>query len=171
MLVLTCLLAVSVLSGCKSMRRDPNPAGVFGSGIDFALDDSLLMDSHPLGDRFTGGTEHRDLFTPVYFAFDSSTIPAGERGKVELVARHLNQNRQDAVIIEGHTDERGSREYNLALGERRALSVRSYLIDLGISPDRIQTISFGKEQPAVLGQGEEIWAKNRRGEFVIYRRP
>lgn len=164
---LSLLVAVSTLSGCKSMRRKKNPGGVFGgaygAGMDFPMDGSI-----PMGDRFFGGTEERNLFASVYFAYDSSMVPASERAKVELVADYLRQNSQAAVIIEGHCDERGSREYNLALGERRALAVRSYLTGLGITPERIQTKSYGKEMPAVFGSGEEVWSQNRRAEFVIY---
>jgi peptidoglycan-associated lipoprotein len=72
-----------------------------------------------------------------------------------------------SVTVEGHCDERGTREYNLALGERRATAVRNALVALGISPNRIKTISYGKERPAVLGSNEAAWAQNRRGVTVI----
>ena len=71
------------------------------------------------------------------------------------------------LTIEGHADERGTREYNLALGDRRANSVRDYLIALGIDPNRLTTISYGKERPSVLGSNEDSWAQNRRGVFVV----
>ena len=71
------------------------------------------------------------------------------------------------VLIEGHCDERGTDEYNLALGERRALAVRRYLVALGISADRLHTISYGEEKPAVLGSDEAAWSKNRRAEFKV----
>lgn len=155
------LLAAS-MSGCKSLKK--NPAGVYGSGDIYT--DSL--GSISVGDRFTGGTEHPGMFTPVYFAYDSSQVSDSERAKVEEVASHLKQNTSVAVIIEGHCDERGSNEYNLALGERRALAVRAYLTGLGISADRIQTKSFGEEMPADPGHDETAWSANRRAEFVIY---
>ncbi len=74
---------------------------------------------------------------------------------------------QYKVVVEGHADERGTREYNLALGERRASSVKDYLIALGIDPSRVETISYGKERPVALGHDEESWAKNRRSVSVI----
>lgn len=152
------VLAAVSLSGCRSLGK--NPAGVYGAGGS--------LDSIPLSDRFQGGTEHSDMFPPVYFAYDSSQVVDSERPKIETVSHYLKQNGSVAVIIEGHCDERGSREYNLALGERRALAVRAYLASLGIGTDRIQTKSYGEENPAAPGHDEESWARNRRGEFVLY---
>ncbi len=113
------------------------------------------------------GTEQRGQFQPVYFAYDSSAIEASERPKIEAVAEALRNSPNKRLIVEGHCDERGSNEYNLALGERRALAIRAYLVGLGISPDRIQTKSYGEEQPVAFGHNEEAWRLNRRGEFVI----
>jgi peptidoglycan-associated lipoprotein len=106
-------------------------------------------------------------YEPVYFGYDSSSVTTGETYKVQQVAQHLNANPRHAVIVQGHTDERGSREYNLALGERRALAVRQVLMSLGISPDRIQTLSYGEEMPAVPGFDESAWSMNRRAEFQL----
>lgn len=152
------VLAAVSLSGCKSLGK--NPAGVYGVGGS--------LDSIPLNDRFQGGTEHPGMFPPVFFAYDSSQVAETERSKIEDVSRYLKQNGSVAVIIEGHCDERGSREYNLALGERRALAVRAYMAGLGIEADRIQTKSYGEENPAVPGHDENSWARNRRAEFVLY---
>jgi peptidoglycan-associated lipoprotein len=160
----------AALTGCQSPGR--NPAGV-GAGAGFG-DDALglgMMDAIggiPMGDRFSGGTEYRAQFESVFFAYDSSQVAASERAKIEAVSQHLQQNPNQAVIIEGHCDERGSREYNLALGERRALAVRTYLSGLGISADRIQTKSLGEEMPASPGHDDAAWSQNRRGEFVLY---
>lgn len=98
----------------------------------------------------------------VLFAFDSSALDAGAQATVRLWADFLNRYPAVAVVVEGHCDERGSREYNLALGERRASAVRDMLIALGIDPGRIATISFGKERPFALGHDEAAWAQNRR---------
>ncbi|MBC8206507.1 MAG: OmpA family protein [Kiritimatiellales bacterium] len=108
------------------------------------------------------------MFESVLFAYDSSQVSATERSKIEAVAQHLKQNPAVAVIVEGHSDERGSREYNLALGERRALAVRSYLSGLGIEVERIQTKSMGEEKPASLEHNDSAWSQNRRGEFILY---
>jgi len=156
------LLALSSLTGCKSLKK--NPAGVYGS--DGLYGDG--MSGLAMGDRFTGGTEHPDMFAPVYFDYDSSQVASTERSKIEAVSQHLKQNNSVAVIIEGNCDERGSNEYNLALGERRAQAIRDYLAGLGIGANRIQTKSYGEELPTNPGHDEAAWAANRRGEFVLY---
>lgn len=107
---------------------------------------------------------------PVYFAFDSYALPPSESSKVDQVAQHLQQNPTHVLVIEGHCDERGSNEYNLSLGENRALAVRSRLAELGIAADRVQTRSYGEEKPAVTGSGEEVWHLNRRGEFALFQK-
>ncbi|QHI69220.1 peptidoglycan-associated lipoprotein [Tichowtungia aerotolerans] len=163
-LLIIFILAVAALTGCQSPGR--NPAGVQGSLIGGT--DMNMMGGIPMSGRFTDGMEHPGMFEPVLFAYDSFQVSPAERGKVETVADYLKANPATAVIIEGHSDERGSREYNLALGERRALAVRSYLTGLGISADRIQTKSLGEESPVVPGHDESAWSQNRRGEFVLY---
>lgn len=164
-LLVVFLALAAVLTGCQSPGR--NPAGVVGStGWEDMTGTAGMI---PLaGDRFTGGMEYPGVFPAVLFAYDSSQVSASERPKIEAVASHLQQNPDHAVIIEGHCDERGSREYNLALGERRALAVRSYLVGLGIEADRIQTKSMGEEAPATPGHNESAWRLNRRGEFILY---
>ncbi len=109
-------------------------------------------------------------FAPVYFGFDASQIVQGEMAKIEAVAQHLGQNQNRVVIIEGNCDERGSNEYNLPLGQQRADAIRDYLLQLEITPDRVQTKSYGEEKPAVTGSGEAVWSKNRRGEFVVFQK-
>ena len=103
----------------------------------------------------------------VFFDYDSYNIRADQRGTVEALAAWLDTHPSVTLTIEGHADERGTREYNLALGERRANSVRDYLVALGINPARLSTVSYGEERPAVLGSSESAWAQNRRGVFVV----
>lgn len=109
-------------------------------------------------------------FAAVYFSLDSYVLAPAELSKVEQVAQHLLQNSSHVLVVEGHCDERGSNEYNLSLGENRAISVRTRLIDLGVPGDRIQTRSYGEEKPAVAGAGEEAWRLNRRGEFSLFQK-
>lgn len=127
----------------------------------------------PLGRGFdpSNYTEDRAFFAKdtVYFDFDRSAVRASERVKVEEVATVLKGQPNNVVMIEGHCDERGTEEYNRALGERRALAIREYLINLGIQAERVQTISYGEDKPAELGTGESVWAKNRRGEFILMK--
>lgn len=163
--VLTMAAAVAV-SGC---RTKPKTAGNLGpDGNPLSVSPTALNEGElGMGSEHLAGTEVRGQFQPVYFAYDSSTVADAERSKTEEVASFLRSNAAKAVIVEGHGDERGSNEYNLALGERRALAVRAYLVGLGIGADRIQTKSFGEEQPVAMGHNEESWRLNRRAEFVL----
>jgi peptidoglycan-associated lipoprotein len=108
--------------------------------------------------------------SPVYFAFDSYALAPSEIAKIEQVAKHLLANATHVLVVEGHCDARGSAEYNLALGENRAQSIRSHLTNLGVDANRIQTRSFGSEKPAMAGSGEAVWKMNRRGEFALYQK-
>jgi len=166
-------LLLLTLSAC---RNDPEPGNPLSdetlSGM--PLDGEIMGFDEPteLGERgMIGDMQPVDssAYAPVYFAFDSYTLAPSEMSKVREMADHLNSQTGHAVILEGHTDERGSREYNLALGERRALAVRESLITLGVEPDRIQTLSYGEEQPAVEGFDESAWSLNRRVEFQLMR--
>lgn len=98
----------------------------------------------------------------VFFAYDSYDIAPEARDTLSRQAEWLNRYPNVNITIEGHADERGTREYNLALGDRRATSVKNYLVSLGVSASRINTISYGKEQPAVVGSDATSWAQNRR---------
>ena len=103
----------------------------------------------------------------VYFAFDSAALTAEAQGTLTRQAALLKMNPSATVTIEGHCDERGTREYNLALGERRASASRDFLLAQGIDAARVRIISYGKERPAVQGSNEEAWAKNRRAATII----
>lgn len=103
----------------------------------------------------------------VHFDYDSSVIMDSEIPTLEAKAEWLRANGDVDIIVEGHCDERGTTEYNLALGDRRAARVKSFLMDLGIGAARIQTISYGEERPVAMGHMESAWAKNRRAHFVI----
>ena len=169
--VVVCGLFVMGGTGCKSdddelgLLGDDDvliPMGVDGSGGEY----ELASRSDTLGDanRVTDVS-----FENVSFAFDSYQIAGSERGKIERVADYLVGNPQVTVVVDGHGDDRGSREYNLSLGEHRALAIRAYLISLGVAGNRVQTRSFGEEQPLDPGHGESAWRMNRRGEFALYQ--
>jgi peptidoglycan-associated lipoprotein len=105
------------------------------------------------------------MFRTIYFDFDKSDLRADAREGLQSNATYLKGNSSAQVTIEGSTDERGSNEYNLALGKRRADAAYKYLVDLGVESSRMTTVSYGEEKPAVEGHNELAWAKNRRDDF------
>lgn len=114
---------------------------------------------------------HEDLILNVgdrvFFGFDSTVLTTEAQHILTAQARWLNAYPHITITIEGHCDERGTREYNLALGERRAVAARNYLESSGVNPKRISVISYGKERPEILGSNEQAWAQNRRAVVVI----
>lgn len=138
------------------------PGGVKGAGIPQAKGD------------FTGWSENREEFAAqtVHFDYDKSNVKPGEVKKLEEVARRMKANfAGKALRIEGHCDERGTEEYNRALGDKRALSVREKLVALGLDPEMLPTITFGEEKPVDAGHTEAAWAKNRRAEMILLSPP
>lgn len=109
------------------------------------------------------------VFETIYFDFDKSDLRPDARNVLAKSAELLKGKNDGKIRIEGHCDERGSAEYNLALGERRANSALQYLLTLGVAPDKLTVISYGKEKPAVQGSDESAWSKNRRAEFVVVK--
>ncbi len=103
----------------------------------------------------------------VYFDFDRSVLDDGSAASLREIAGYLQRHPRARVIITGHADERGTSEYNLALGQARAFAARDYIVRLGARPDQVQTTSLGEERPAVNGDGDAVWAKNRRDELLV----
>ena len=188
-LVLAALMAATS-TGCKTKPKNitPIPGGnsrVAGSGSLLGRDSSGTVNgggdvvtvdqSGNIGlsglDEFENMLMDRDALAAqtVYFEVDRSEIHPDDLGKVEAVAGILAQDAQNKVLIEGHCDERGTEEYNRALGERRALSVRDALSGLGVSADRVRTMSFGEDRPADPGLNDAAYSRNRRGEFVLLK--
>ena len=169
---LACVV-MGISSGCgkKDLTDDGIPTtDIFNQADKWETDAGSLISGD--GSRFEDTLDRVQgvEFSPVYFALDSYALAPQELAKIDQVARHLQSNSSHVLVIEGHCDIRGSNEYNLALGENRALSVRSYLANLGIGPERIQSRSYGSEKPAVAGSGEAVWRLNRRGEFALYQK-
>ena len=168
------VMACLVLAGTSGCKKKTSAAGGVGSDVDqlgvIGSDSGYGYDSNMPGrPDENGGTvaDGQSPFEPVYFEYDSSQIGESEQFKLDQVAEYMRKGQDVGIIVEGHTDERGSREYNVALGERRALAARAYLIGLGIDGNRIQTKSYGEESPVAFGHDEASWALNRRGEFVL----
>ncbi|MDR1494636.1 MAG: peptidoglycan-associated lipoprotein Pal [Rickettsiales bacterium] len=134
-----------------------------GCAKDYKVDDPQpKKEASASEEKIEKGTEDR-----VFFAFDSAVLGGDAKKILAKVAAKLAKDKEAKTItIEGHCDERGTREYNLALGQRRANSTKKYLISKGISSKRIRTISYGKERPAVAGSGEAVWARNRRAVVI-----
>ncbi|MSO50773.1 MAG: peptidoglycan-associated lipoprotein Pal [Acidobacteria bacterium] len=127
----------------------------------------LVVSSDPLATMDTDEINRQAPLGPVFFTYDSDSVDAEGQKVLTDNAAIIKKYPTWAITIEGHSDERGTAEYNLALGERRALSAKSYLLSLGISADRIRTVSYGKEFPFDPGHDEAAYSKNRRGHFVV----
>ncbi len=135
-----------------------------GGGGGFGAEGPMGMDER--SGRRGAEASTGDLET-IYFAFDRDFLRAEAKATLRSNADTLRADEGMRIEIQGNCDERGSEEYNLALGMRRAETARRYIMDLGIDGSRLSTISFGEENPAVRGRNESAWAKNRRGDFVI----
>jgi peptidoglycan-associated lipoprotein len=135
-------------------------------------DGGLIGDEYGLTEQIDLGSYSNDPNTEVYkniqFDYDKSDIRPDAKPILENIAMDLKANPAKYLLVEGHCDERGTNEYNLALGERRALATREYLVTLGIAPEKIDTISYGEERPLELGHDESAWKFNRRAEFKTY---
>ena len=188
-LVLAALMAATS-AGCKTKPKNITPipggnANVAGTGnllnrdnggkLNSGGDVVTIDETGNIGlsdlEEFENMLMDRDALAAqtVYFEVDRSEIHPDDLGKVEAVAGILAQDAQNKVLIEGHCDERGTEEYNRALGERRALSVRDALSGLGVSADRVRTMSYGEDRPADPGLNDAAYSRNRRGEFVLLK--
>ncbi len=163
--LITIIAAVSLLAACETAEE----AGGMADTTTSSATTSTTTAPTAIAGPTPGSQEHLvvNVGDRVFFDFDQSDLRPEARATVEALAVWMNSYPATTIALEGHADERGTREYNLALAERRANSVRDYLVALGIQPNRSSTISYGKERPAVLGSNEEAWAQNRRGVFVV----
>lgn len=116
--------------------------------------------------KISEGRTHEGLL-PIYFDFDKSNVRDDQKERLVGNAAFIKANRNMKITIEGNCDERGTNEYNIALGERRAQAAKKYLINLGVSPDVLYTVSYGEERPLLFGHDEYSWSQNRRDDFVI----
>lgn len=191
--VVATLAATLILSGCKTKKPSPDMTradpgtGVMGSGA-YGAGGSGYGDTVGAGDPFsagaglgTSGLENRDpnamanavngirgVIPSIYFDFDQSAVKASERPKLDQAYQHTLANPTDTLLLEGYCDWRGTAEYNLALGERRAASARDYLIQLGVDPTRLQTSSKGDLEAIVNGSDSDM-ANDRRVDVVIIK--
>lgn len=145
--------AVLLMTGCSSTGSKGGADGMGGAGGPVTPGSQADLVQN-VGDR-------------VFFDFDSSTLSTDARAVLDRQSAWLGKYSAVKVTVEGHCDERGTREYNLALGERRASAVRNYLVAKGVPADRVNTISYGKERPEVVGSNDSAWARNRRGVTTV----
>ena len=173
--VVAALLVAALAAGCSSVKldndvpvetRNGTPAAVAGAGA--SANPSGASQSRVTPVDLAGKDEANSLVNAqrvVYFDFDSFVVKDEYRGTVETHAKALGADRKKHLAIEGHTDERGGREYNLALGQKRAEAVARSMTLLGATDSQVEAVSFGKERPAATGSDEAAWAKNRRAEL------
>lgn len=180
------LLLVTVGVGCKRNPQGTTPLlgrGPTGPGDNAAnmigaqpIDDGSRTGGIPLSGDKTGWLADPNQpevlrNNTVYFDYDRANVRASETSKLDSIASYMKSSGPRAIRIEGHCDERGTEEYNRALGERRALAVREYLARAGVDANMIDTISHGEDKPAVAGHDQSAWAKNRRAEFLLLQPP
>jgi len=160
--LMTMLAAVALLAACETAPQ--NQAATGGSGAAAAAPAAPAQS----GPR-PGSQEDlvRNVGDRIFYDFDKSELRPEARRTIERWAGWLKQYPQVTVTVEGHADERGTREYNIALGERRATAARNFLVSQGIDARRVATISYGKERPAVLGSNEAAWSQNRRAVMQV----
>jgi peptidoglycan-associated lipoprotein len=170
------LVTAALIAGCAQRSKpDDEAAAVVGRDDGFATQpshgDERYADGRPMEGEYGVAETPEALLgrTVIYFDFDSSAIRAEYAQSIAAHAQYLNGNSGMAARLEGHTDERGSREYNIGLGERRAQAVRRALLLQGVRAEQLSTVSFGEERPAVTGSDEEAWGMNRRVEIVYLR--
>ena len=166
------VLTAALLAGCSSVKLDDVPVesrtttgstGAAGGGTAGGAGQSRVT---PV-DLTQGGGNAGNLGRVIYFDFDSYAVKDEYRGTIDTYAKTLAADRKKHLSVEGHTDERAGREYNLALGQKRAEAVAKSLALLGAGDAQVEAVSFGKERPAVQGSDEAAWAKNRRAELNV----
>ena len=172
---LLALLAILSISACSS-NKDPSMEGMsdmdgYSEVEEAALDGEMIIGEdlenyEPDADANIAFMS--DVVNIIFFDFDSSEINEESRVILQDQAAWLDVNPGTDIMLEGHCDERGTREYNLALGARRAAKVQAYLLALGVEESRIRTISYGKERPMLLDSSDNAWGKNRRAVTILY---
>lgn len=181
--VLFVLFIAVCLSACASSQVKEDGTGgsggsIYGGGGSGGFGETDLNDGANVygggsysaddwGDLTAPAARQRFINEDIFFMFDSTALSDEARRALEMKAKWMQANPGATVIIEGHCDNRGTAEYNLALGEARAVTVKNYMINLGISASRMEAVSYGEERPLVDGDGEAAWSRNRRAHFAF----
>lgn len=164
-LTLSLLMGLLVTACGKKNSTTVSEAGDANTSSNAAAGENGGFDSSDISDEDAKAILSN--LPTVYFDFDQYALTSAQRNQLKTIAEVLKKNSTVKVSIQGHCDERGSSEYNLALGDKRAQSVLEYLGDLGVSEQRLEGVSFGEERPAANGDGESVWSRNRRAELVV----
>lgn len=149
-----------------SDEMSPSEESLESSSVEATQEAAADVDTESEEYKKLHGRSSQQLL-PIYFDFDQASLRSDQFARLEQNADYLKANSSVRVIIEGNSDDRGTNEYNLALGERRALNAKTYFIELGIEEYRIRTVSYGEERPLFTGQDEFSWAQNRRDDFIL----
>jgi peptidoglycan-associated lipoprotein len=167
----TRILAVSLsLSGAVACSSSKKVAEVPAAPVAKAPEapaEEKTTENEAINASASVGTNDAFGFGPIYFDFDSSDFQPGTQDTLQNIAKYMAEHPEAVLTISGHSDERGTAEYNLALADRRAVSARDYLVRLGVAASRVNVLTYGEERPAMTGEGEDVWAKNRRDEFQV----
>ncbi|GLQ06332.1 peptidoglycan-associated lipoprotein Pal [Sneathiella chinensis] len=165
---LSMFAALTLVAACETAPQDSGDAS--GSGASSQTSGSGSSGATGTANQVQPGSQEDlvlNVGDRVFYGFDNFDLSAEAQAIVQRQAAWLKANPTVTVTVEGHADERGTREYNLALGERRATSVKNYLVTLGVAAARVSTISYGKERPVALGHTEAAWSQNRRGVMTV----
>ena len=155
------LVACAMIVGCKGKQAQSD------ANIETSPTGSTAIESAPMSFDAMGSDSGKiDGLVTVHFGYDKSSLDASSKKDIATNVDWMKKHAGAKVQIEGHCDSRGTIEYNVALGERRANAVKAYMVSLGIAADRLSTISYGKEKPIATGDSEDAWSKNRRANFV-----
>ena len=166
------LASTAFVAGCGKKKVDTLPPAA--EGTDYGQTPTADPNANGAGQTMPGSQEEflqqvGQFGDRILFETDRFNVDAEDQATLQRQAQWLAQYPSTRITVEGHADERGTRDYNLALGERRANSAKNFLVSIGVDVSRIQTVSYGKERPSALGSDEQAWAQNRRAVTVTIR--
>jgi len=171
---LSIFAALTLVAACETVPEDSSASSGSGAATQSTASSgssgSTSTASSTVANTVQAGSQEDlvlNVGDRVFFGFDKYNLSAEARSTAQRQAAWLKANPSVTVTIEGHADERGTREYNLALGDRRATALKNYLVTLGVSSSRLASVSYGKERPVALGHNEEAWSQNRRGVMTV----
>jgi peptidoglycan-associated lipoprotein len=167
-LLLTGIVFATFATGCGSMKKKKSADELAALEQSAINGEDIPLEGMPEGNFVEPGTKGIvGIFEDIRFDYDKSNVRQADYAILNKIGKWLKENENVSLMIEGHCDERGSNEYNMALGEQRALNTRRYLVGQGIDSGRIYTVSYGEEKPADPAHNESAWVKNRRAHFLV----